>query len=70
MRLFLANFIRPLPKLVEDEAEGGSWEASAGEWVGGNGGVDWERAKFGETGVLGREDSEVRETKELFVGGL
>lgn len=70
VRLLLASFIRPLPKLVEDEAEGGSREASAGEWVGGKGGVDWEREKFGETGVLGREDSEVRETKELFVGGL
>ena len=40
VRLFLASFIRPLPKLVEDEAEGGSWETRAGELVGGKGGVD------------------------------
>lgn len=42
VRLFLASFIRPFPKLVADEAEGGSWELRAGEWVG-HGGVDCER---------------------------
>ena len=42
VRPFLASFNKPLPKLVEDEAEGGSWELRAGEWAG-HGGVDCER---------------------------
>jgi hypothetical protein len=42
VRLFFASFNRPFPKLVEDEAEDGSWELREGEWVG-NGGVDCER---------------------------
>lgn len=44
VRLFFANFIRPFPKLVEDEAEGGSSELRAGECEVRNGGVDCERA--------------------------
>lgn len=31
VRLFLASLIRPLPKLVEEEAEVGPWELRAGE---------------------------------------
>jgi len=68
----LANFIRPFPKLVEDEDEdgGGSWELREGEWVGGKGGVDWERAQSGMTRVVGVDDSEARETQEAFVDAL
>jgi len=43
VRLLFANFIRPFPKLVEEEAETGSCEPSAGEWAVENGGVDCER---------------------------
>ena len=68
----MANFIRPFPKLVEDEEEdgGGSWELRVGECVGGKGGVDWERAQSGMAKVVGEDDSEARETQEAFVDAL
>lgn len=43
VRLLFASFIRPFPKLVEDEAEAGSCKLGAGERVEGKGGVDCER---------------------------
>ena len=68
----MANFIRPFPKLVEEEEEdgGGSWELREGECVGGKGGVDWERAQSGMAKVVGEDDSEARETQEAFVDAL
>lgn len=67
VRVLLASLIRLLPKLVEEEAKVESCELSAGEFAGGHGDVDWERAYSAETAV---DEREVSDTKELFVGGF